>query len=176
MDVQTPHGNFRSREARESDIPELVKVHVSSWNLTYPSYFPKPSPELRTSQWKKAFTEKENDWFCFVVETENGDIAGFATGNNFNDSSLPYKGQLNKIHFYKEYHRLGLGRRLVGHVVRRFLSAGIDSMILFADPENPNIRFYDVLQGQRITDKEGKFHGAFGWNNIRLLEELCPVE
>jgi hypothetical protein len=30
-------------------------------------------------------------------------------------------------------------------------------MILFADPQNPNIRFYERLQGEKLLDKEGIF-------------------
>jgi ribosomal protein S18 acetylase RimI-like enzyme len=166
---------FTIREAVESDLPELVHIHVTSWNATYPYYHPKPTPQLRESQWKKAFEEKADNWFCYVVVNENGKLVGFATGNDFYDVELPYRGQLNKIHFYKEYHRLGLGRKLVGYVVRRFLSAGINSMILFADPDNPNIKFYDVLNGERLFDKEGKFNGAFGWTDLNELAQLCRI-
>ena len=160
---------FTFREAREEDLPQLVELHVTSWNATYPNYFPKPSKDLRENQWRKSFKEKEDDWFCFVVLNDQKNIVGFAIGNNFNDPDLPYKGQLNKIHFFKEYQRLGLGRKLVAKVVERLLDRGITSMILFADPENPNIRFYDVLQGERILDKDGKFQGAFGWEDIRKI-------
>ena len=175
MNINIAGKSFIIREAIEDDLPQLVNVHVTSWNATYPGYHPKPTAELRAQQWMKAFKDKEDDWFCFVVETTDGKIAGFATGNNFYDPELPYKGQLNKIHFYKEYHRMGLGRKLVGCVVKRLVSKGITSMILFADPENPNILFYDVLQGRRLIDKDGKFHGAFGWSDLTELAELCAV-
>jgi len=48
-------------------------------------------------------------------------------------------------------------------------------MILFADPGNSNIRFYEVLGGERILDKQGKLHGAFGWNGTNKWYELCFV-
>ena len=171
--IQTLNGIFIIREATLKDIPQLVNVHVISWNATYPSYFPKPTVGLRTHQWNKAFELRENEWFCYVAESENGEIAGFATGNKFQDDELKYEAQLNKIHFLKPYQRLGLGRKLVGKVVQRFLSKGLDSMLLFADPENPNIRFYETLQGERILDKEGNFHGAYGWRNLKSLAALC---
>ncbi len=172
----TSKGSFTIREAKEDDVTALVQVHVTSWNLTYPNYHPKPTPALRTAQWIKAFEEKEDNWFCYVVVNEEHTIIGFVTGNDFHDTDLPYKGQLNKIHFLKEYHRLGLGRLLVGYVVRRFLQQGIHSMILFADPENPNIRFYDVLKGERLLDKDGVFQGAFGWKDIGIIEQGIPHE
>jgi hypothetical protein len=53
--------------------------------------------------------------------------------------------------------------------VNRFLKKGFNSMILFADPENPAIRFYEVLGGERILDKNGIFQGAYGWKDIKRL-------
>ena len=97
----------------------------------------------------------------------------FATGNDFHDEELPYQGQLNKIHFLKDYQQLGLGRKLVATVVKRFLQQGISSMILFADPQNPNIAFYDTLGGEKILDKEGRFHGAYGWHDLDKLLDIC---
>ncbi len=172
MSTSSPGHSFIIREASPADLSQLVEVHVTSWNATYPGYHPKPTPQLREAQWKKLFEEKEDDWFCYVVENSEGNIVGFATGNNFQDAELPYKGQLHKIHFYKAYHRMGLGTKLVGFVARRLLSNGINSMILFADPANPNIGFYDMLGGERIHDKEGKFHGAFGWIDLQELSRL----
>ena len=169
------HESFSIREATEADLPALVLLHVTSWNATYPHYHPKPSPELRERQWKDAFREKEDNWCCYVVENNRGEIAGFATGNDFHDNELGYEAQLNKIHFYQQYQRRGLGRLLVGHIVRRFLDRGFHSMILFADPQNPNIAFYDKLGGERILDSNGTFHGAYGWKDLQKLAVLCAV-
>jgi ribosomal protein S18 acetylase RimI-like enzyme len=171
--IQNNKRFFTIREANVADIKVLVDIHVISWNATYPTYFPKPTHALREHQWKKAFEEKEDNWFCYVAEEKTAGVVGFATGNDFHDNELHYEGQLNKIHFLKEYQRLGLGRILVGKVVHRFLHKGFNSMILFADPENDNIKFYDVLGGKRLLDKDGKFQGAYGWNDLQSLLENC---
>ena len=173
MLISTSQGNFIIREAGFDDIDALVQVHVTSWNVTYPGYHPKPSVELRTSQWKKYLLEKPGNWFCYLVEKDDGEVVGFSTGSDFNDSELPYKAELNKIHFLKSYQRLGLGKQLVCTVVNRFLKNDLRSMILFADPQNPNILFYEKLGGQRLYDKEGNFHGAYGWKDINLILERC---
>ena len=173
MIINNAEGSFIIREAGIEDLCALVNIHVTSWNATYPTYYPKPTPALREHQWKKAFAEKEDDWFCYVAATQTGELAGFATGNDFNDGELKYEAQLNKIHFLKEYQRLGLGRILVGCAVQRFLTRGFNSMLLFADPGNPAIQFYEVLQGERILDKEGVFQGAYGWKDLETLHKLC---
>lgn len=171
--ISTSKGIFQIREAQPSDLPSLVDIYVTSWNATYPYYHPKPTHALREQQWRKAFEFKEDNWFCYVVTKQNGELVGFATGNDFHDEELPYQGQLNKIHFLKDYQQLGLGRKLVATVVKRFLQQGISSMILFADPQNPNIAFYDTLGGEKILDKEGRFHGAYGWHDLDKLLDIC---
>jgi ribosomal protein S18 acetylase RimI-like enzyme len=112
-----------------------------------------------------------------VVGDENGGLVGFAKGVPYDHSDLPdFAGELSKIYLLREYQRQGWGRRLVGHVTRRFLSQGITSMLLFAEPNNPSCRFYEVLGAERLLDDAGQFHGAYGWRDLRRLASLCPTE
>ena len=169
MQVQTEKGVCFIREASASDLSQLVALHIASFNATYPDYSPKPGYELRERQWKMLLAKKPDNWFCYVAHPEGGPIAGFATGHDFFNPKLSYKGQLDKIHFLKPYQRLGLGTLLVLQVVNRFLQQGIDSMILFADPTNPSICFYDNIKGERLLDKNKMFNGAFGWKDLHGL-------
>jgi ribosomal protein S18 acetylase RimI-like enzyme len=83
---------------------------------------------------------------------------------------------LNKIYVLLDYQRLGLGRRLVGHVARRFLSQGISSMSLFSQAENPSIRFFEAIGGEKLFSDAGEFHGGYGWRDLARLAAICPVE
>ena len=167
---------FKFREAIPEDMPVLAALHVKTWNDTYLMFTNKPTYETRKYQWEKAFAEKPGNWFCYVIENEDDNIIGFATGNDYVYNELPYKGQLNKIYLLKEYQRLGLGRKLVGYVVRYFFKNGIDSMLLFSEPENPSIKFYDALNGERLLSKEVEFHGGYGWKDLNALAEICPID
>lgn len=161
--------SFIIREARPQDIAALVDVHVTSWNYTYPFVVHKPTHQLRERQWRRLFELRENDWFCYVVQDSKGKVVGFATGHIYNEGDLPYRGQLDKIHLLRDYHRLGFGRKLMGLVAKRFTDMGINSMLLFAEAENPSIKFYDALGGQRLYDSKGNFHGGYGWSDLRIL-------
>ena len=99
----------------------------------------------------QAFQSADGSWFCFVVEDANGKLLGFAKGQRYAHSDQPdFAGELNKIYLLREYHRRGLGRRLLGHVARRFLSQGISSMLLFGDARNPSNLFYEALGAERL--------------------------
>jgi ribosomal protein S18 acetylase RimI-like enzyme len=167
---------FRFRDATPADIPALAQLHVIAWSATYPGTLSPPTFAIREWQWRKAFTE-ENDgsWFCLVIEKPDGALVGFAKGRR---SSHPeYDGELNKIYLLPEYYRLGLGRRLVGHVSRRFLAQGLNSMWLCGEPDNPSRAFHEALGGHNLTNEDGSTnHGNYGWTDLRALAAICPVE
>jgi GNAT superfamily N-acetyltransferase len=164
------------REATVGEIPALARLHVTTWNATHRGPFGKgPSYEVRERQWREAFTLTDGSWFCFVVENRKGELVGFAKGVTYAQADQPdYAGELSKIYLLREYQRLGLGRRLMGQVARRFLSQGISSMLLFGTAGNPACRFYAALGGENLVSPTGKVSGNFGWRDLRKLAALCP--
>lgn len=166
--------SFNIRAATSADIPALAELHVKSFNETHG---PGPTYEIRERQWRQAFEVTDGSWFCFVVEGPAGDLVGFAKGVPYDHEDLPgFAGELNKIYLLREYHRRGLGRRLLGHVARRFLSQGISSMLLFGDAQNPSNGFYEALGAERLCAANGEFHGGYGWRDLRGLASICPSE
>ena len=136
-----------------------------------------PTYQLRERQWREQFEKADGSWFCFVVESHDGQLVGFAKGRKRGpEESAEYSGELNKIYLLREYQRLGIGRRLVGHVVRRFLSEGVGSMVLFGIPQNPACAFHEALGGERLYAANGEFHGAYGWRDLRNVAAICPNE
>lgn len=161
--------SFRIREAVPSDLPALVRLHVATWNATYAPFLVKrPAPELRERQWREAFERADPGWFCFVVERPDGELIGFAQGNRSDHPE--FAGQLNKIYLLPEYQRLGVGRRLLGHVARRFLSQGISSMWLQGDGRNPSSRAWVALGATKTDPDPG--NGNYGWHDIESLARM----
>lgn len=154
------------REAVPADIPALTALHVELWNATYPRYQPKPTIEIRLAQWEHAFAA-EHGWFCLLVVRPDGELIGFAKGIPADHPG--FDGELSKIYLRWEYHGLGLGRRLMEHVARRFIEQGVTSMILFAEPTNPSCGFYEAMGGELIPDEDGRVHGAYGWRDLSGL-------
>lgn len=165
------------REATAADMPVLVPLHLKTWRATYQGILSEqelngPTYEIRERQWRSNFETTDGSWFCFVVEGENGQLVGFAVGR---PSDHPdFSGELNKIYLLGEYQRQGLGRRLVGHVARRFLRQGIETMWVFADARNPSCRFYEALGADKLDEDPGI--GNYGWRDLRLLASVCPVD
>ena len=157
---------LKIREATSADIPALARLHVVTWNATYAPFLMKgPSYEIRERQWREAFMKTDPGWFCFLVERSDGELVGFAQGNRSDHPD--FAGELNKIYLLREYQRVGMGRRLLGHVARRFLSQGINSMWLYGDARNPSSEAWRAL-GAEKADSDPRT-GNFGWRDLRGL-------
>lgn len=162
------------RDAVLADVPGLVRLHVETWNATYPYVLSKPTAAIRERQWLERFGAMDGTWFCLLVERSDGELVGFTQGNAIRDPE--FAGQLSKIYLRHDYQRLGLGCRLVGHVARRFLSQGIASAIVFTDPPNPSGAFFEALGAERLVDGAGAFHGGYGWRDLKAVASQCPIE
>jgi L-amino acid N-acyltransferase YncA len=168
--------SFTIREVVPADLSALAALHVKTWAQTYPSVREPPSYELRQRQWREQFQATDGSWFCFVVVNPTGDLVGFAKGVMPESTDRDERsGQLSKIYLLSEYQRLGLGRRLVGHVARRFLSAGVRTMVVFGTPQNPSCAFHEALGGERMFAANGEFHGGYRWPDLHRLDSICPV-
>ena len=158
------------RDATAKDAPALAALHVQVWAETYLSTRNPPSLELRTRQWRDLFDEKEESWFCLVMENGVGRLIGFAKGQRYEHPDLPeYHGELNKIYLLREYQGIGLGKQLFVAVTRRLLEMGISNMVLFGVPQNPSCGFYEAMGGRRLFAANGEFHGGYGWKDLNGL-------
>jgi ribosomal protein S18 acetylase RimI-like enzyme len=165
------------REARIDDIPALAALHVKAWSETYWTTLSPPAFKIREYQWQQQFKITDGSWFCFVVENKNSQLVGFAKGKAYSHPDLPeFSGELNNIYLLRKYQRLGLGRKLVGHVARRFLTKGIFNMVLFGTAANPSSAFHDTLEGERLYARNGEFHGGYCWRDLKRLAEICPID
>jgi L-amino acid N-acyltransferase YncA len=169
---------FIIRDATAADVPALARLHVATFNETHaPVLMDGPTYDLREYQWRQAFESADGSWFCLVIEATDGQLIGLAKGQRYAHPDQPdFAGEVNKIYLLRKYHRRGLGRWLLGHVARRFLSQGISSMLLFGDARNPSNLFYEGLGAERLFAANGEFHGGYGWRDLHRLVCMCPTE
>ena len=121
--------SFIIREATAADVPAIAQLHVDTFIETHGGGPNSPTFELRERQWREILKAKDESEFCFVIQGADGRLVGFARGVPYDDPTPPgFDGLLNKIYILQEFHRQGLGRRLVGHVACRFLSLDVSSI------------------------------------------------
>ena len=168
--------SFRVRNAATDAIPALARLHVQTFNETHRGGRPGgPSYELRERQWREAFAVTDGSWFGFVVEDDDGELVAFAKGT-LHDGGVPaFVGELNKIYALQRVQRQGVGRLLLCHVARQFLSRGIASMLLFGEATSPSNGFYEAFGAERLYSEKGEFHGAYGWRDLHQLVARCKA-
>ena len=108
-----------------------------------------------------------------MLENSAKELIGFVQANRYEDNPWAFNGQLNKIYLLWPYHRLGLGKKMFCAVVHRFIAAGINSMLLFSEADNPSGYFYEAMKGERLLDARGNFHGGYGWPDLTKITGLC---
>ena len=161
---------FVFREATVNDIPSLAALHAKAWAETYAYIHTPPTVETRKTQWLEQFDSTDHNWFCYVIENSKGELVGFAKGMPYQHNDLPeYKGELNKMYILKQYHRRGLGTRLLEIVMKQFMAMGIESMVLFGNVQNPCLAFYERSGGEKLFAINGRFNGGYGWKNLCKL-------
>jgi len=159
------------RDARVSDIPALAALHVATWNDTYAPLMTGPPIAVREQQWGQAFSQPK-DWFCYVLARTDGALVGFTKGVFRPEHEIP--GELSKLFLLRDYQRLGLGRRLVGQVVQRFLGAGVPAMAAYVDPRNPSCGFFERLGGQWLIEPDGHVNFSwYVWKDLPVLARDC---
>jgi len=153
------------RDAVAADIPALAELHVTTWNATYDTTRG-PTIATRAWQWEQVFAKPDRRDFVLVLEDRTGRLIGFTWGKPHGGE---FAGELSKIYLRWEYHRLGLGRRMLAETARRFRERDIHSFILFAELSNPTLGFYDRMGGERLIDDRGQFNGGYGWRDVGAL-------
>ena len=161
--------DFVLRDAQAADVPALARLHVQAFDQTHGRG---PDARLREQQWRAKFASPANLLFCLVLEDARGELIGFASGEPNSDGS-EFAGVLDKIYLLREYHRRGLGRRLLCAAAERFRSHQVNSMLLFGDAHSPTNGFYEAMGGVRLYTRTGEFHGGYGWTDLGALLERC---
>ena len=169
------------REANESDVPMIARVHVDTWRTTYSGIMPenvltKLSYEKREQGWRQILSSAaDSGQFLYVAEDESKQIVGFASGGPERTGDSIYKGELNAIYILRAYQRQGIGRRLTSAVAERLAQADIYSMLVWVLADNPSFRFYEAIGGQKVYEKPIERGGiilnevAYGWTDTRVF-------
>ena len=172
---------IRIRKATAADSRGIARVHVDSWRSSYAGVVPSEvlsglSYDDRQTMWDGILDSQTEDKHCYVAETSDDRIVGFACGGPVSEGCGTYEGEIYSIYLLEDYQRSGLGRQLLLSAARRLKDDGIESMLLWVFEENHGARrFYESLGGELIGRKKIRIGSAdlvevaYGWKDIRNL-------
>ncbi|WP_134497062.1 GNAT family N-acetyltransferase [Microvirga pakistanensis] len=161
------------REAVESDLDNIARVHVQGWRETYKDILSAEalaglSIEERKQMWQGAFTHPNPRAKFLVAVTDDGEILGFARGGPVRTKEpdrLAAESEIFAIYLLEKAKRQGLGRRLMAGVFDHLAAQGLRSAGLWVLKENISARrFYETLGGE-----PGPEH-SFEMNGQKVIE------
>lgn len=169
------------RKATSSDADGIARVHVESWQSTYPGILPEEtlgnlSIENRAKAWQKTLQTLPED-HCIVVCENHNEIVGFACGGPERGMHADYSGEVYAIYILEKAQGLGNGQRMLQNVAQSLLDFGLDSMLIWVAKENDSRFFYEALGGLAVAENSIEIHGTrveeigFGWLDVRSILE-----
>ncbi|PJF23158.1 MAG: GNAT family N-acetyltransferase [Phototrophicales bacterium] len=169
---------MRIRPAKWDDAAGIARMHVSSWQTSYPGIIPQHfldtlSVERRTESWQHILSD-ENTEVVLVAEADDGEILGFVSGGKERESVPGYDGELYAIYLLKDAQGKGIGYQLFKKFVKALTERGYNNMVLWVFRDNRVARqFYENLGGQLLAQKtltiaqKDVVEVAHGWKDIK---------
>jgi len=173
------------RCATASDLPQIARLHVQSWQTAYRGVVPDEflqsmRPERSLPGWRKTFDSFPDN--LTVVDGATG-IAGFCCAGPVVDGekNRPFTFEIYGIHVRPDRHRLGLGSKLVFHAFDRMRALALDGAIVWTlEALVQSRRFYEKHGG--VVVKSGTWtvgnltlpEVAYGWPAARLHSRSVP--
>lgn len=165
-----------------SDSLAIANIKVETWRSTYRGLFPKKVLQALdvdniNEKWKGILAAHEEDETKKAVVCEiEGKVVGYATGLELKGENNKYDIDLMAIDILKNYHRMGIGQKLVEYIVTYFLERGLKSMVIWVLKDNkPAENFYAALGGKpidiKLMDAWSETYTEIGyvWDDISII-------
>lgn len=166
------------RHAGHKDIKGIAKVQVDSWRTTYEEIVPKVyldslKYEEKEKIWTLIFEQGFEKACTYVVENEQDEIIGFASGGKERSGKYDYDGELYTIYLLKEYQGQGLGKQLIKVVSEDLRKKGYRSLLVWFLKDNSARHFYQSIGNPEKVDSAqilisgvSLIEYAYGWKEI----------
>jgi GNAT superfamily N-acetyltransferase len=174
------------RTAAAGDAPGIARVRVDSWRSTYrglipDAYLDAMRTDASTALWERVLTAGPNTTRVFVAE-HGAEIVGFSCGTLLPQAKLGMDSELAAVYLRRDFQRLGVGRRLVGAIVRAQCAQGATGLLTWVIAGNRGARaFYEGLGGELMVEQPFQWDGmdlmeaGYGWRDLPALAAACAA-
>lgn len=145
------------RDAKVEDLLSIAKVKIDSWGSTYRGIIADDildnfDVQEQAKKFGELIPQGMEKKFLIVAEA-NGKIMGFAAGGSEREGKYEVDGEVYAIYVLQEYQNEGIGKELMAHSVKKLITMGFDSMLVWVLEKNPYKAFYEKLGGIQFNKK-----------------------
>ena len=164
------------KDADTTDILEVAKLHVESWNKTYKGIIAQDYLDNMKKNIDKRIERMRNEFYLrkMIVATIDNEIVAFSEYTLTNEFSkdLDIDCELCGLYVKNEYLGKGIGSVVFNHVKNEFTKNNNRKMGLWCIKENVNaINFYESKGGIKIAEKYFELAGK-KYNEVAFIYHL----
>lgn len=176
------------RRGRREDAAAIGRVHVETWQATYPGLLPDSmlagmSDVRQSAWWSRLLADRDQVRGVFVADDEDAGVVGFGSCGPVRDApegldgTEKRVGEVYTLYVESDFQNRGLGRALLDGLFGQLQSEGFDTAVIWMLADNPTRFFYEGLGGERVGDRIDTMAGqdveevAYAWRDLdRPLE------
>jgi len=138
--------SFIISAAKISDVPDIAKVQVESWQQAYRDIVPADylsalSTQPREAHWTQSLSNGNPS--LIVAKTSVQLVGWIAFGQSRDDDACDKTGEIEAVYVLPAYWSSGAGRALWEHAMPKLVQRGFDTVTLWVMVENDRaIKFY----------------------------------
>lgn len=165
------------RPALPRDADAIARVHVETWQNTYPGvvpsdYLARMNVARASPQWHRAAARAEKGDDLMVAEIDE-QVVAFVSFGPSRSPDLPYSGEVYALYVAVDWQGQGLGRRLLTTALEALVKEKHQGALVWVLAANPARFFYEAMGGERAGERFESFAGAeleeiaYAWPDLK---------
>lgn len=168
--------NIEIRKAKVEEAKDIIMINNIEWRSTYKGLLPdyifdkrEENSEERIEKFKKSIQENNNIYVALV----DNKVVGFASYGKAKDDEYSNAGQIYACYILDEYHKYGIGTKLITHGMEALVNDGYTTMISGCLEGNPANEFHKFVGGKYIKTIDFPIFDYVAKENIYYHENLA---
>ena len=147
------------RAAQPSDAPAMARVIVDTWFAVHKEHVSKQTLERRRQTW--GYKESEQGWRRSIHEADQREQVLVAIDTDRviavagSEMTVDYCAEVGALYVEVQYQRLGVGRRLLEHLIDLYKNRHVPKLhIAVLATNQPARRFYERMGGREVGTRD----------------------
>lgn len=161
------------KKANLLDYKDIVNIDIKTAIETYKGIMPNNYLYGRLENIEnienKVKERLENN-FDYIVLLVDDKVVGYSLYIESNDTIY-----LDSLYLLKEYHGMGLGKRILLSVISEIVSKGYNSMYLYCAKDNNSCKFYEYIGAKKVDEIDYSFGNFVVKSIVYEFDDLSSI-